>query len=206
MCMRRTFVSRSIGPRGGVPGHGMRTIIERAFTAHKPATARYVGGWRRLWAAGLLCALAGTASGYVQASSSSGNFTPVTRAGLRAFRQRGSTTAWRGSSARTDSTSSLTPRWPGARIAPTACWVRDVTSSSSSSSKGFRHARQGGSPCGLIGRWHRAPGSNTYVPTPGAIYAAAIAAGDWHKVIAALTESPNPSQSNDSRRRDECTS
>ena len=118
MCMRRTFVSRSIGPRGGVPGHGMRTIIERAFTAHKLATARYVGGWRRLWAAGLLCALAGTASGYVQASSSSGNFTPVTRADSRAFRQRGSTTAWRGSSARTDSTSSLTPRWPGVRIAP----------------------------------------------------------------------------------------
>ena len=66
MCMRRTFVSRSIGPLGGVPGQGMRTIIERAFTAHKPATARSVGGWRRLWAAGLLCALAGTASGYVQ--------------------------------------------------------------------------------------------------------------------------------------------
>ena len=120
MCMRRTFVSRSIGPRGGVPGHGMRTIIERAFIAHKLATARYVGGWRRLWAAGLLCALAGTASGYVQDLEFERQLHASDARGLRAFRQRGSTTAWRGSSAHTDSTSSLTPRWPGARIAPAA--------------------------------------------------------------------------------------
>lgn len=73
--------------------------------------------------------------------------------------------------------------------------------------KGYRPREAGGSPCGLIGRWHRAPGSDAYVPTPGAIYSAAMAAGDWRKVMAALTEPPNPSsQLNDSRRHEECTS
>ena len=184
----------------------MRTIIERAFTAHKLATARYVGGWRRLWAAGLLCALAGTASGYVQDLEFERQLHASDARGLARL-----------PAARFNNGVAGFFRAHGLYVVPYTemAWCQDRAHGVLGPGcyvefffqlKGLPPREAGGSPCGLIGRWHRAPGSNTYVPTPGAIYAAAIAAGDWHKVIAALTESPKSSQSNDSRRRDECTS
>ena len=195
MCMRRTFVSRSIGLSRRRPGQGMRTIIERAFTAHKPATARYVGGWRRLWPRACFARLPERRQVTCRTSSSSGNFTPVTRAGSRAFRQRGSTTAWRGSSAprtlrrplhRDGLVPGSRPRRAGSGM------LRRVFFSS----KGFRHARQGARPAPdrtlapRTRQQHVRPDTRRHLR-------GCDCGRRLDKAIAALTESPNPSQSND---------
>ncbi len=70
--------------------------------------------------------------------------------------------------------------------------------------KGYRPRSAGGLPCGLIARWYRAPGAKTYAPTAGAIYASAMASGDWQIVVTALTTSPDPLQFHDVRRREDC--
>jgi hypothetical protein len=70
--------------------------------------------------------------------------------------------------------------------------------------KGYRPHAAGGLPCGLIGRWHRAPGSNVYAPTPGATHASAMAAGDWQAVLTALATSPDPVRFRDVQRREDC--
>ena len=72
--------------------------------------------------------------------------------------------------------------------------------------KGYGPRSTGGMPCGLIARWYRAPGAKTYAPTPGAIYASAMASGDWQTVVTALTTSPDPTRFIEVRRRDECSS
>ena len=70
--------------------------------------------------------------------------------------------------------------------------------------KGYKPHAADGMPCGLIGRWHRAPGSNVYAPTAGAIYAGAMAAGDWQRVLTALSTSPDPVHFRDVQRREDC--
>lgn len=70
--------------------------------------------------------------------------------------------------------------------------------------KGYRPRSNGGTPCGLIARWYRAPGAKTYAPTPGAIYASAMASGDWQTVVTALTTSPDPLKLRDVERREDC--
>jgi hypothetical protein len=69
---------------------------------------------------------------------------------------------------------------------------------------GYKPYGTSGTPCGLIARWHRAPGSSTYIPTAGAIYASAMAAGDWEVVVTALTTSQEPAHFRDVRRREDC--
>ena len=70
--------------------------------------------------------------------------------------------------------------------------------------KGYKPHAADGMPCGLIGRWHRAPGSKVYAPTAGAIYASAMAAGDWQSVLTALSTSPDPVHFRDIQRREDC--
>ena len=69
---------------------------------------------------------------------------------------------------------------------------------------GYKPYGASGTPCGLIARWHRAPGSPTYAPTAGAIYASAMAAGDWEVVVTALTTSQEPAHFRDVQRREDC--
>jgi len=200
-----TLVSRNIDPRGCVQCMGK--IVDRHLTAADGAVKREPAAVGvRLCAAVLLWALAGTATAYVQdieferqlhASDARGLARlPAARfndgvAGF--FRVHGlyvvpyTEMAWCQDRAR--------------GVLPPGCYVEFFFQL-----KGYRPREAGGSPCGLIGRWHRAPGSNAYVPTAGAVYSAAMAAGDWQKVMTALTEPSNPSQLNDSRRREECTS
>jgi hypothetical protein len=45
--------------------------------------------------------------------------------------------------------------------------------------EGLRARDEHGDPCGQIGRWHKAPGAKTYLPTPGPFISNAIAKGDW---------------------------
>lgn len=58
--------------------------------------------------------------------------------------------------------------------------------------KGRRPRTSRGDPCGLMVRWYRAPGAASYVPTPGAYYAIAIAEGDWAEVVVAIHKEPRP--------------
>jgi len=62
-------------------------------------------------------------------------------------------------------------------------------------------------PCGLLVRWYRVSKVTTYRPTPGALYANAIANGDWEAVMLALSldEAPPPVDFSDARWR-ECAS
>jgi hypothetical protein len=69
---------------------------------------------------------------------------------------------------------------------------------------GYKPYGASGMPCGLIARWHRAPGSSTYAPTAGAIYANAMAAGNWEVVVTALTTSQDPAHFRDVQRREDC--
>jgi hypothetical protein len=70
--------------------------------------------------------------------------------------------------------------------------------------KGYRPHAASGAPCGLIGRWHRASGAAAYVPTAGAVYANAMASGDWQTVLDALATSPDPASLRDVQRREDC--
>ena len=70
--------------------------------------------------------------------------------------------------------------------------------------RGYKPKAADGVPCGLIARWHRAPGAQVYAPTAGAIYASAMASGDWQAVLTALTTSPDPAGFHEVRRREDC--
>jgi hypothetical protein len=70
--------------------------------------------------------------------------------------------------------------------------------------KGYRSHATSGAPCGLVGRWHRAVGAKTYVPTAGAVYSGAMASGDWQTVLDALATSPDPVSLRDVKRREDC--
>ena len=56
--------------------------------------------------------------------------------------------------------------------------------------EGIKPRDSRGDPCGQIVRWHRAPGSQRYLPTPGSRIAKAIARGEWEKVESAIYEEP----------------
>ena len=48
-----------------------------------------------------------------------------------------------------------------------------------------------GEPCGNLGRWYRAPGSKSYVPTPGPFISNAIANGEWDRVVTTIYDKPD---------------
>ena len=54
--------------------------------------------------------------------------------------------------------------------------------------RGLRATNARGDPCGSLGRWYRAPGSQHYAPTLGPFISAAIANGDWDGVESAIYE------------------
>jgi hypothetical protein len=60
--------------------------------------------------------------------------------------------------------------------------------------KGMQVTNARGEPCGIIGRWHRAPGDQYYGPTLGPFISKAIADGDWDRVESAIYQDPPPSR------------
>ena len=58
--------------------------------------------------------------------------------------------------------------------------------------KGLRQANWKGDPCGCIGRWYKAPGATTYVPTAGAYYSRAIAEDRGEIIEQAIYEDGHP--------------
>ena len=58
--------------------------------------------------------------------------------------------------------------------------------------KGLRHMTSRREPCGCIGRWYKAPGAKTYVPTEGAYFSRAIADDRAELVERVIYEEPAP--------------
>lgn len=59
---------------------------------------------------------------------------------------------------------------------------------------GLKPTDSKGDPCGAVGRWHLAPGSKHYTPTPGSFIANAMARGDWERVEFSIYEAPGTSR------------
>ena len=58
--------------------------------------------------------------------------------------------------------------------------------------KGLRRWTSRGEPCGCIARWYKAPGSKSYLPTPGAHFAQAMANDEGWIVDAAIYDDVRP--------------
>jgi hypothetical protein len=61
-----------------------------------------------------------------------------------------------------------------------------------------------GEPCGHLGRWYRATGSRTYVPTAGGTFAHAIAVGNVDVLDFDFDAASPPVSLGDAQRRDQC--
>jgi hypothetical protein len=70
--------------------------------------------------------------------------------------------------------------------------------------RGRKARASDGVPCGLLGRWHRAPRSSAYKPTPGAYYSLAIANGSHDEVIMAFEERSPSVNLKQFRQMNEC--
>jgi len=57
--------------------------------------------------------------------------------------------------------------------------------------KGIKPRNAHGQPCGRIGRWYKAPGSQSYAPTAGPFISNAMANGEWERVLDAIYEEHN---------------
>ena len=57
--------------------------------------------------------------------------------------------------------------------------------------EGLRARDEHGDPCGQIGRWYKAPGVRTYVPTPGPFISRAIGNGDWAAIESTIYGEPD---------------
>jgi hypothetical protein len=70
--------------------------------------------------------------------------------------------------------------------------------------RGLNARTSDGRPCGHLARWQQAPGSNSYVPTPGGTFANAIAMGHLDVLDLDFDQAPVPARLRDADQLARC--